>query len=106
MQIFDRVVNPHLLIRKMTINVCNIQREEFVPKQPSQPIQLDLFTDYEALRKEQIAKKQQEEKERRIQETILQIKESFGKNAILKGLNFAEGATMIERNSQIGGHKA
>lgn len=106
MQIFDRVVNPHLLIRKMTISVCNIQREEFVPKQPSQPIQLDLFTDYEALRKEQKAKKQQEEKERRIQETILQIKESFGKNAILKGLNFAEGATMIERNSQIGGHKA
>ena len=61
--------------------------------------QLNLFTDYAALKKEQ-------EKEKKLQESLLSIKKKYGKNAILRGINYEEGATTIERNEQIGGHKA
>ena len=70
-----------------------------------EPQQLDLFTDYEALAKQQEAEQATLEKERRMQEAQLAIKQRFGKNAILRGLNFEEGATAKERNEQIGGHK-
>ena len=69
-------------------------------------MQLDLFADHEAEEKRQKAEEAAEAKERKIQETLLQIKSKFGKNAILRGLNLEEGATAIERNKQIGGHKA
>ena len=69
-------------------------------------VQLDLFADYEAEEKKQKAEEEAQAKERKIQETLLQIKSKFGKNAILRGLNLEEGATAIERNKQIGGHKA
>ena len=69
-------------------------------------VQLDLFTDYEALEEKQRQEEQQLKKERKIQETMLDIKRRFGKNAILRGTNFEEGATAKERNQQIGGHKA
>ena len=72
-----------------------------------EPQQLDFFTDYEALAKQQEAEQATLEKERRMQEAQLVIKQRFGKNAILRGLNFVEGATAKERNEQIiGGHKA
>ncbi|MBQ7484967.1 MAG: DNA methylase, partial [Bacteroidaceae bacterium] len=64
------------------------------------------FTDYEALEEKQRQEEQQLKKERKIQETMLDIKRRFGKNAILRGTNFEEGATAKERNQQIGGHKA
>ena len=64
--------------------------------------QLDLFTDYQSEKD----KKAEREKERRMQEALLNIKRRFGKNAILKGTSYAEGATAKERNKQIGGHKA
>ena len=67
---------------------------------------LDLFTDYEALEKQRQAEQAKLDKERRMQEAQLKIKKRFGKNAILRGLNFEEGATAKERNKQIGGHKA
>ncbi len=70
------------------------------------PQQLDLFTDYEALEKQKQEEKAKLDKERRMQEAQLKIKQRFGKNAILRGLNFEEGATAKERNKQIGGHKA
>ncbi len=67
--------------------------------------QLDLFTDYEAV--EQQRKKTEENlaRERRRQEAILSLRKRFGKNAVLRGLNFADGATQRERNQQIGGHR-
>ncbi len=68
------------------------------------PVQLDLFTDYEALRVRAEIEESMLRKERRLQETILNIKKSFGKNSILKGLNFADGATQRTRNRLIGGH--
>ena len=80
--------------------------EELLAAQKQAPQQLDLFTDYEALQKRQQEEKAARDKERRMQEAQLKIKQRFGKNAILKGLNFDEGATAIERNKQIGGHKA
>ena len=68
--------------------------------------QLDLFTDYSALQKQQAEEKAALEREKRMQKTMLELKRRFGKNAILKGMNLEEGATTISRNGQIGGHKA
>ena len=67
-------------------------------------MQLDLFTDYEELKRQQEAEEAELAKERRRQEAVLKIKKMFGKNAILKGLNYADGATQRNRNQQIGGH--
>ena len=68
--------------------------------------QLDLFTDYDAVAREREQEKQSLEKEKRMQKAVLDIKKKFGKNAILKGMNLEEGAMTVERNKQIGGHKA
>lgn len=68
--------------------------------------QLDLFTDYAALKKEQEEKEAELNRERKLQQAMLEIKKKYGKNAILKGTNLIEGATAMERNNQIGGHKA
>jgi DNA polymerase V len=82
-------------------------REENIarPKQASSE-QLDLFTDYEALAKARKREAEKNARERRMQETILAIKKRYGKNSVLKGLNYADGATAKDRNKQIGGHKA
>ena len=69
-------------------------------------VQLDLFTDYEALEKEKQRNEEQLAKERKMQEAMLSIKKKYGKNAVLKGMNLQEGATAVQRNAQIGGHKA
>ena len=68
--------------------------------------QMDLFTDYQALEQEREEEKAARERERRIQEAMLDIKKKYGKNAILKGMNLQEDGTAMERNRQIGGHKA
>ena len=70
------------------------------------PQQLDLFTDYKALEKKEQEEKAALDKEKKMQQAMLQIKKKFGKNAILKGMNLLDGATAKERNEQIGGHKA
>ncbi|MCR5270513.1 MAG: DNA methylase [Prevotella sp.] len=104
--IFDRCVNPILLIRRLNLTTNHVTSE--VTAQPPQATvqQLDLFTDYTTLEQQQQEERDKLEKERRLQEAQLKIKQRFGKNAILRGLNFKEGATAKERNSQIGGHKA
>ena len=88
----------------MNLTANNVVREEI--ETAKKPIQLDLFTDYEELCRQQEQERTELEKERRMQETILELKKRFGKNAVLRGLNFKDGATGKERNSQIGGHKA
>ena len=103
--LYDRIVNPILLVRRLTLTVNNVVRENNVST-VHEPVQLDLFTDYAAEEKKQKEITKRQKKERRIQEARLKIKRRFGKNAILKGLNFEEGATARERNAQIGGHKA
>ena len=99
LKIYDRLVDRRLLIRRITIAVNHVLREDQVP---SQYEQMDLFTDYTAREKEE----KKLEKERSMQEVMLKIKNRYGKNAILKGVNFEEGATGRERNRQVGGHKA
>lgn len=106
MDIFKRVVDPDLLVRRITITTNHVVPEEQARKMKQAPVQLDIFTDYEALRKEEEKEEALLRRERRMQETTLDIKRKFGKNALLKGLDFAEGATTRQRNMQIGGHKA
>ena len=105
--LYDRIVNSNLLIRRLNVCANHVIKEDYSQKTAvEEPTQLDLFTDYEALSKEVQSKKAESEKERRIQEALLKIKQRFGKNAVLKGTSYAEGATAKERNKQIGGHKA
>jgi DNA polymerase V len=104
-QLFDKIVNPDLLVRRMNICANHVLPEESA-KQQHVPQQLDLFADYEAIEKQKKEEEEALQKERKIQEVQLAIKKRFGKNAILRGLNFAEGATAKQRNEQIGGHKA
>ena len=107
-EIYDRCVNPDLLIRRLNLTTNHVIDEASVNAKQSNTNyeQMDLFTDYEALDKQRQEEKTRLAKERRMQEAQLKIKQRFGKNAILRGLNFEEGATAKERNKQIGGHKA
>ena len=105
MELFDRIVNPNLLIRRINLAANHVTDEDTASRNPV-PVQYDLFTDYEAVEKKNAEEKEKLDKERKMQTAILKIKKQFGKNAILKGLNFEEGATAKERNKQIGGHKA
>lgn len=103
--LYDRIVNRDLLVRRLTLATMHVMDENAIG-QKQEPLQLDLFTDYEELLQRQKAEKETLAKERRMQEALLNIKQRYGKNAILRGTDFDEGATAIERNSQIGGHKA
>ena len=104
LEIFDRCADPDLLIRRVNIAALELLGESEVPEEL--PEQMDLFTDYEALELRRSRERKEDEKERRIQRTTLQIQERYGKNAVLKGINFLEGGTTMERNAQIGGHRA
>ena len=90
-------------MRKITVTANHVLNENDAPE-PVQE-QPDLFTDFSALEKQQEAENAELEKERRLQEALLQIKKQFGKNSILKAMNLQEGATAKERNQQVGGHK-
>ncbi len=107
-ELFDKCVHPDLLIRRLSLTTNHVKDEATLNGQRSSrtPQQLDLFTDYDALRQQQQKEQERLAKERRLQEVQLKIKQRYGKNALLRGLNFAEGATAKERNEQIGGHKA
>ena len=104
MNLYTRIVDPDLLVRRVNIAACNIIREENIPAQETQ--QLSLFTDYGEAKQEKEADKMNDEKEKKIQTAMLKLQSRFGKNAVLKGMNLEEGGTTIERNGQIGGHKA
>ena len=99
-----RITDPNLLVRRVNVCACNLIREQDIPVE--EPEQLSLFFDYETVKKERDAEKKDEEKERNIQRTMLNLQGRFGKNAVLKGMNLMEGATTKERNGQVGGHKA
>ena len=99
----DRILNPKLLVRRLTITANHIRAEK--ETRESVPGQLDLFTAPEKLLLQEQARNLRQ-RERRRQKAILGIKQKYGKNAILTGTNFRDGATMIERNRQIGGHRA
>lgn len=107
MELYDRIVDPHLTIRRVTIAANRLVDEGEAAEAENQGYeQLDLFTDYRALEQERETEKARMKKERKLQEAMLAVKKKYGKNAILKGTNLQEGATTIERNRQIGGHRA
>ena len=104
--LYAKIVNPNLLVRRINLTVNHVVSEEEAASLVQSSEQLDLFTDYEEKARDDEENAKELAKERKIQEALLGIKEKYGKNAILKGLNFEEGATAKERNQQIGGHKA
>lgn len=101
MNLFDRIVDKNLLVRRMYIVANHIITEKDAEKE-SEYVQLDLFSDT----KKQEAEENELKKEKDMQRAILKIKNKYGKNSIIKGMNLKEGATALERNRQIGGHKA
>lgn len=104
-ELFDRIVDPNLLVRRVNITANHVIPEADA-KQSAPMEQLDLFTDYEAEEKKREEENAALEREKRRQKAVLTIRKKFGKNAILKGMNLEEGATTMDRNNQIGGHKA
>ena len=105
-ELYDRIVDKSLLVRRMYVVANHVLPEADAPKKNDGAVQLDLFTDYAAKTEKQKAEDAALERERKIQAATLAIKKKYGKNAILKGMNFGEGATAKDRNAQIGGHKA
>ena len=105
LELYDRIVDKDLLIRRMNLTANQVTDESAVSHEPAME-QMDLFTDYAAAQAERKAQEAELAKERKLQETMLGIKSKYGKNAILKGTNLIDGATAADRNSRIGGHKA
>lgn len=103
--LFDRIVDPGLLIRRLYLTAGRAVPEGEIKKEEVYE-QLDLFTDYAVLEQERRKENERLEREKRMQQAMVDIRKKFGKNAILKGMNLEEGATARERNRQIGGHKA
>jgi len=99
--LYDKIINNKLLIRRITITACNVINEK-VAKNEKNFEQIDLFTNYEEVNKN----REKEQKEKKLQNAVINIKNKYGKNAILKGMNFEEAGTMRDRNNQVGGHKA
>lgn len=89
MKLFEEILDENLTVRRVNVAAIRVLPEDSVPTQ------LDLFTDHRAV-----------EQEKSLQKTMLQLQKRYGKNTVLKGHDFQEGATKIERNSQIGGHRA
>ena len=121
MALYDRIIDPDLLVRRLTIAACRLESgvrpaEETAeaagasgaaagPAADAQVEQLDMFTDYEERDREEQQEQEALQKENQMQKAMIAIKEKYGKNAILTGTNLEEGATAMERNRQIGGHR-
>ena len=99
MELFDRIVDASLLIRRITITANRVTCEKTAEPEFEQ---LDLFSDFEV----QAEKRKREQREKNMQKAMLTIQRKYGKNAVVRGMNLQEGATTIERNGQVGGHKA
>lgn len=104
-ELFERIVDKNLLVRRVNL-VANHVVEESTVQKADKVEQLDLFTNYADKQVEKEEEEAKLEREKKMQKTILEIKSKYGKNAIIKGMNLKEGATTLDRNKQIGGHKA
>ena len=104
MELYTKIVDSDLLIRRVTIAACHLIREEDIPTERAE--QLSLFADFEEVRKAREAEAREDAREKCIQMAMLHLQSRFGKSAVLKGMNLEEGATTIERNGQVGGHRA
>lgn len=104
-ELFDRIVNPDLLIRRLSVT-ANHTLPESTASQSIHYEQLDLFTDYADLENRYNQEQAALKREKKLQQTMLAIKKKYGRNSIVRGMSLEEGATARERNKQIGGHKA
>ena len=104
-ELYQRIVDTKLLVRRISLAANHVIQECEIAETDSYE-QMDLFTDYQAKEEQNQREKEERERERSMQQAVLELKKKFGKNAVLKGMNLQEGATTIERNRQIGGHKA
>ena len=104
LEVYDRISNPILLARKIYLVASDVVSID-TPDNGDRNTQLDLFTDYDNYSERIENNIIKEKEENSLQNTILDIKDKFGKNSILRGMNFEEGATMRERNGEVGGHK-
>jgi len=104
MDLYDRVVDPDLLVRRINVVAANLIPEGEIPE--ALPEQLSLFVDQAEADRRREAEKDADEKERRLQQATLRLQSKYGKNAVLKGMNLEQGATTILRNRQIGGHRS
>ena len=100
-ELYQRIMNPKLLIRRFSMSANHVLSEDKVLTKGTFE-QMNFFTDY----KKNEAEKKELEREKKMQHAILEIQNKYGKNAILKGTSYTEGATTKERNQRIGGHKA
>ena len=100
-ELYDRIINKELYIRRVTLSACDVVNEEDYKNNLIYE-QMNMFIDYKELAK----KRQKERAEKSLQKVVIDIKSKYGKNAILKGMNFVDGGTTIERNGMIGGHKS
>lgn len=105
MNLYRRITDKNLLIRRIAMSANRVTDEKCMEEKPKFQ-QLDFFTDYKALQQQMEEEKSRLQEERQMQETLLNIKKKFGKNAVLKGMSLQEGATARDKNNQIGGHKA
>ena len=99
MKLYERIINKQLLVRRINITVNNVV-DEFTEKNKKTYEQIDLFTDYQ----QKAEKLQKEKMEKELQKAMIGIKNKYGKNAVIKGMNLQDGGTTIDRNKQIGGH--
>lgn len=107
LSLYGQITDKNLLIRRINVTANHLTDESAArEKSRDSYVQMDLFTDYQALEEQKRKEETERKKERAIQEAILSVQKKYGKNAILKGMNLEEGATTMERNHQIGGHKA
>ena len=105
-ELYDRITDRNLLVRRISITANNVIAEAAAKEDAGKPEQLDLFTDYAALDEKKEGEEAELEKEKKRQKALLEIKKKYGKNAIVKGMDLQEGATSLQRNQQIGGHRA
>lgn len=107
-ELYDRIVDPNLLVRRMYVVANRVISEDSVKEQPVGYEQISMFDtiDHEAAKQQRLEEDTALAREKKVQKAMLDIKKKYGKNAILKGMNLQEGATGKDRNRQIGGHKA
>lgn len=100
-ELYRRIINKDLLVRRINVTANNVVNEEKAEKSKSFE-QIDLFGNYQIIEKQL----ESEKTEKQLQKAMINIKNRYGKNAIIKGMNLQEAGTTIERNAQVGGHRA
>ena len=104
--LYEKITDEKLFVRYVNITANHIIPESQIPEQKEEVAQLDLFTDFEEEQQKKEKKEKELQRELKRQKSIVAVHQKFGKNALLKGMNLEEGATMKDRNRQVGGHKA